>query len=710
MEVFLLIDPVGGRREPLKRFLEPRHQVVEYESLPDCVASCQGRNFKAAFLAWPECLRGREIEKVNWSCECVVLLVQDGTFPEGSQAWCKRVLPNARIAPMDCSNGYLNVKEMTRALRSIFDRPLPEPGDSTVIWQQLRDLATRVAANDLPVLLCGEPGTGKETIARWIHAHSERGKAGAPFESFHCSGLEPSAAFSELFGHEKGAFPWAAKANRGLLAAADQGTLYIHEVCDLDKAIQFKILRLLQRPIIGIERLGGEEAHLVNVRFISATRWQLRQRLGTEFSEELFYLLKQNYVEIPPLRSRAIEVPQLAQDFLARCLGDSIGSVTWEPGLLAALQEYSWPGNLNELEAAVKQAVLHAGPSGELKFEHLPQYIRQAIAQPVWAVPESPYGTGHEAAKEAATVEAPVSASPAPTVHVQPNLIPDDFPAQVNCDGYRTISIIGTTRFTRVFLAERELNGDLVILKLLRLQVLEQLQAIKKAMALNGKRREGREFMIPVHHANTYSQGSFHLIVVACLDESVPEQEIDRNLYQPKTFQRWLEVRSMKLSSSLQERREVLDLLMRILDVLDFFHRNELVMNDVKPANFGFYQGRLVAIDYGGITFLGQKPHEHTPGYGPPETEPRRATPGEDVLAVVQMMAEALYRLPRSLLQPEHAEAHGREYAQEGTLFDKLAWTIICKGLNPNPKLRFQDAASMKKELEELRQRLTDQQ
>jgi len=148
--------------------------------------------------------------------------------------------------------------------------------------------------------------------------------------------------------------------------------------------------------------------------------------------------------------------------------------------------------------------------------------------------------------------------------------------------------------------------------------------------------------------------------------------------------------------------------------VLDFLHHNELVFNDVKPDNFGFYRGELVAIDYGAITFIGQPPHEWNPAYGPKDKENelgeviRDGMPAEDVFAVVQIMAQTLYDADVRLLFPEHIEALAARYSEEyKEPFDKKAWKIIVRGLAPiPPNIRFPDARSLANELSELRELL----
>jgi hypothetical protein len=343
---------------------------------------------------------------------------------------------------------------------------------------------------------------------------------------------------------------------------------------------------------------------------MAGTRLPARQVAGREVCAELFYRLAQNQLEIPPLRSRTEDIPELVQSIIKRIFDGSERRPSVEPRALSALRQYPWPGNVNELEAVVREAVVVAEQCGGeiIKLEHLPPHIRNAdkawfhvepgVTRPPrnaqQGAEEPGLGAAKEEPKAAEEEAAPEEDEPPP------------FPEAVNRDGYRTIRIIRTTNFTRVFLAELEFNGDLVILKLLRPQNQEQSNAMRKAIALHKNKPEAQKVMVPIHHANNWSD--FYLLVVDCLDNSVPGQEINRSLYRPLTFQHWL-----KRKKGPRRRGEVIDHLLTMLQVLDFFHHNELVFNDVKPENFGFYRGELVAIDYGAITFIGQPPHEWNP-------------------------------------------------------------------------------------------------
>jgi DNA-binding transcriptional MerR regulator len=585
---------------------------------------------------------------------------------------------------MHCRDGRLTSAEISRALSRILDTPevaFPEMLGSSPAMRHLLQLAARVANNDAPVLICGETGTGKEAVARWIHARS--GRSQGPFETFDGALLDPAASASELFGHERGAFPWAAQPRRGLLAAANQGTLFVREVGDLDRALQSKLSRLLDHPSAGFERLGGQESQNADVRLIAGSCRPLGDRLGAEFSRELYHQLRQNYLETPPLRSRLADIPELAAHFIARHQGASDGILKWEPRALSACQRYQWPGNLNELDEVLAEVLLRTDPGGEITLDHFPARIRNA-SEKAHPIVTPPPGGDHEGDTR------------------------DPWPNTGDVvDGYRLLPrVISTTAGARVFLAE-DLALVLRIAKFSNARNEYQLDAVKKIMALRGKEPEARNFMIPIYHANARAADKWCMIVLDCLDDVSTGRDISGGLYQPHTFAWWITRRHNIPSPSSYDRLAAINHLEAVLRALDFFHRRELIMNDAKPENFGFFEGRLVIIDCGGFAFRDQPPHESTLFYGPPEV--RVGKPADDIYAVVVMMAEALYNTPLEELTPERVPLVKEYHIREGTLFDKCAWALIETGLHVFPGMRFQDAASLIRQLEELKRLLGDE-
>ncbi len=240
----------------------------------------------------------------------------------------------------------------------------------------------RVAAQNINVLILGESGTGKELVARAIYHHSAR--QAAPFLAINCAALTETLLESELFGHEKGAFTGADRQRVGKFEQTNQGTMFLDEVGDMSLSTQSKMLRLLQDG--SFERVGGSEVLKVDVRVIAATNKNLEAMVQDgSFRLDLFYRLRGVAIELPPLRHRQADLPELAHYFLYRFnrdLGTSVTTIAEET--LEQLQQYSWPGNIRELQSVIREALLgSAGPT--LLPEFLPEHIARvstSVAMP----------------------------------------------------------------------------------------------------------------------------------------------------------------------------------------------------------------------------------------------------------------------------------------------------------------------------------------
>jgi len=223
------------------------------------------------------------------------------------------------------------------------------------------DKLGHVMDSRVTVLVTGESGTGKELVARAIHYNSARRKG--RFVAINCAGIPDALLESELFGHERGAFTGAVSAKKGKFELADGGTIFLDEIGEMPLHLQAKILRVLQER--SFERVGGTQAHSVDVRVISATHRDLRQMVAEgRFREDLYYRLAVFPVELPPLRAREGDVSLLARHFLRKYAeeeGKEIRGIA--PDAMRALESYSYPGNVRELENAVSHAVVVAsGP------------------------------------------------------------------------------------------------------------------------------------------------------------------------------------------------------------------------------------------------------------------------------------------------------------------------------------------------------------
>ncbi|MBD3390838.1 MAG: response regulator [Chitinivibrionales bacterium] len=253
-------------------------------------------------------------------------------------------------------------------------------GPSKAMQETIRQ-AHIVAKRATTVLIRGRSGTGKELVARGIHAESGRSK----FLAVNCGALPDSLLESELFGHERGAFTGAHARKTGLFEEAGDGTIFLDEIGDISAQLQVKLLRVLQER--ELTRVGGTEVIKTAARVIAATNRNLEHAVAAgEFREDLYYRLSVFPIVVPSLADRVDDIPPLVDAFLLQHhhtagLGD---------GVMQRLMEYSWPGNVRELENCIERAIIVAG-DGPVEAGHLPEHIREnRILRPpsVIALPE----------------------------------------------------------------------------------------------------------------------------------------------------------------------------------------------------------------------------------------------------------------------------------------------------------------------------------
>jgi len=243
-------------------------------------------------------------------------------------------------------------------------------GDSQA-WRDVRRALARVAESGLPVLLLGETGTGKELVARALHALSPRRRCG--FVAHNCGATPDSLIESELFGHSRGAFTGAVADREGLFEAAHQGTLFLDEIGDASALLQMKLLRVLQEG--EARRVGETKLRRLDVRVVSATHRSLGEGVeGGGFRADLYYRLNAVRLRLPPLRERGDDTLLLAGAFLRRAAADfGLAPPALDPDLAAHLMRYPWPGNVRELSNACAYAVKVAGAREIVSLEHWPE-------------------------------------------------------------------------------------------------------------------------------------------------------------------------------------------------------------------------------------------------------------------------------------------------------------------------------------------------
>jgi len=237
--------------------------------------------------------------------------------------------------------------------------------------QQIFNLIERVVDNEIPVLIQGDSGTGKEMIAKAIHYNGNRKTE--KFVDVNCAAIPESLLESELFGHEKGAFTDAKKLHVGKFELAGKGTLFLDEIGEMPLSIQVKLLRVLQEKTI--VRVGGNEEIKINCRIITATNKNLKEEIKTgHFREDLYYRVSVFPINVPTLKERIDDILLLAPHFLKK-YAENDKPKTISPKAMKSLLDYNWPGNIRELENAIYRATILAN-SNEISLEELPAEIQ----------------------------------------------------------------------------------------------------------------------------------------------------------------------------------------------------------------------------------------------------------------------------------------------------------------------------------------------
>ncbi len=254
----------------------------------------------------------------------------------------------------------------------------PQLGPALVMGERMRpvwDMVERVAASNLPVLVLGETGSGKEVVARALHERSAR--RDGPRKSVNCAAIPPTLVESVLFGHEKGAFTGADRSTKGLFEQAHGGTLLLDEVGELPPPAQAALLRVLETK--SLVRVGGDRDVQVDVRVVAATHRDLERMCHAgAFRWDLYYRLHGVTIELPPLRERADEIPRLADVFLREACRENGRAVRgFDPAAMRALVTWRWPGNVRELRNVVERAVVVAR-GDVVTADDLPERVRHA--------------------------------------------------------------------------------------------------------------------------------------------------------------------------------------------------------------------------------------------------------------------------------------------------------------------------------------------
>ena len=262
----------------------------------------------------------------------------------------------------------------TKALKKVVSRKYQMIGSSKPMME-IHDMIEKVAPTNARVLIEGENGTGKELVARQLHELSNRSYA--PFIEVNCAAIPSELIESQLFGHEKGSFTSAIKMKKGDFELANNGTLFLDEIGDMSLPAQAKVLRALQEN--KITRVGGESEISVNVRVIAATNKNLKEEIQKgNFREDLYHRLSVIIINVPPLRDRTDDIPELIEYFVDNISSD-MGKVapTFTHDAIEELQKYRWTGNIRELHNVVERLVILCG--SEINGEDVRKYAKPLV-------------------------------------------------------------------------------------------------------------------------------------------------------------------------------------------------------------------------------------------------------------------------------------------------------------------------------------------
>jgi DNA-binding NtrC family response regulator len=284
----------------------------------------------------------------------------------------KPIDPDVLLVVVARALARVALESQVRALEaSLADRrPDSEMIGQSPAFRDATKLAERVAMSDLPVLVTGENGTGKELLARSIHGWSPR--RAARFVAVNCGAIPETLLESTFFGHQRGAFTGAVKDQPGLFDEADGGTLFLDEIGDMPPALEVKVLRALE--LGEVLPVGATRPHQVSVRVVSATNRDLLALVAEgRFREDLYWRIKGAEVRLPPLRARPEDVPLLARHFLNRAahLSSDGRPKPLSDAAIELMAAHAWPGNLRELRHEMQRATVLAGPRPEIEPEDL---------------------------------------------------------------------------------------------------------------------------------------------------------------------------------------------------------------------------------------------------------------------------------------------------------------------------------------------------
>ena len=388
----LIVDDEKGQREILTVILKKEgYDIADVPGVREALEQLERREFDLIMTDLK--MQGQSgldlLEAVQAADpqQCVIIMTAHGTVDSAVEAMKKGAFDYLE-KPLERDNLILTLRRaferigLVRENRVLLKRveqiqTIPNILGEHPKMREVFRVVSKIAATSSTVLIVGESGTGKELVARAIHDGSQR--RDKPFMAINCAAIPDSLMESELFGHEKGSFTGANVREIGIFEAANGGTVFLDEIGEMNVAMQAKLLRAIQEK--EIRRVGGKVNVPLDVRILSATNKELEQEIKRgNFREDLFYRLNVIRITLPPLRERGNDVKNLAEFFIKKySQASGIAVEGFSKPALKLLINYSWPGNVRQLESVIERSVLMA-ESNYIEPEDLPAEVTMTSA------------------------------------------------------------------------------------------------------------------------------------------------------------------------------------------------------------------------------------------------------------------------------------------------------------------------------------------
>ncbi|HHQ47457.1 MAG TPA: sigma-54-dependent Fis family transcriptional regulator, partial [Acidobacteria bacterium] len=378
-ESILIVDDEPGIRELLGQILgDEGYETQAVGSGEEALALLEQELFDLVLLdIWLPGVNGVEVLKrlKATGSDIPVIVISGHASAEQAVAAIQAGAHDFLEKPLSYDRVVVSVRNalkqsrLERRVQAVLERGVgPRLTGSSPLVQELRRQISTAGPTDGRVLITGANGTGKEVVARLLHANSKR--ASGPFVALNCAAIPSELIESELFGHMKGAFTGAVEAKRGKFELADGGTLFLDEVGDMSLLTQAKLLRVLQEQ--RFTRLGGSREISVDVRVIAATNKSLEDEIAAgRFRQDLFYRLNVIPIVVPSLAERHQDIPELVEELMAEIVAETgARPKRFSEEAMARLTAYPWPGNVRELRNVVERLVIMV-PDEEIRPKHL---------------------------------------------------------------------------------------------------------------------------------------------------------------------------------------------------------------------------------------------------------------------------------------------------------------------------------------------------